>query len=135
MQRILVIGTLLGDALNLWQNMRVVTHDLPHGSESEADYHEGVLDLGIPEGPAGKAPAMRVETIEGGHKVVFEDQDGTVTSVDVLDGRNGSDASVTKENINAAVGLDVADGIENAEKCITYKTIDDVNALWAMFGV
>lgn len=99
---------------------------LPAGSEPTANYADGVLSLGIPNGaqgatgpqgnpgatgqpgPAGQdgvSPTVSVTSITGGHRVAITDKDGTET-FDVMDGADGAPGQNGQNGTNGTNGTD-----------------------------
>lgn len=59
-------------------------------------------------GGGGVSPTVDVTEIEGGHRVTITDAEGT-EPFDVMDGKDGKDAEVTKNNVISALGYTPAD--------------------------
>lgn len=73
------------------EQMEAVAETLPAGSEATAEYNNGTMTLGIPEGPQGDpgtSPTITVTDITNGHRVTITDADGTKT-FDVMNGAQG----------------------------------------------
>ena len=81
--------------------------DLNEDQQAQARANIGITGTG----EDGISPTVTVDSITGGHMITITDVNGTI-SFDVLDGKDGEsggDATVTAENIKAALGYTPAD--------------------------
>lgn len=77
----------------------------PQGPKGDSGDKGEIGPQGIP-GNNGVSPILTISTISGGHRITITDADGS-KSFDVkdgIDGKNGSDASVTSASIVKALG-------------------------------
>lgn len=87
------------------QSIRDIATDLTEAPEE--DVYNQIMELlnryieqgGGGSGEAGFSPIVKVEAIEGGHRVTITDKKGD-HSFDIMDGKDGSDYAITDEDID-----------------------------------